>query len=207
MNMRNLHLIFAAAGLACASVGYASNVQKSEQKKAPAAVDLRAALSFSENWEETPFPYGIYTAPLAEGSTPEFVFLTDDRNMEGGAVYVDGVIHSISKLGKWLWDEEDEGWYFNQTGAAYTSFDAETGEVLYDKTEGVSTDLFTSDMCYDHTTGNIYGVFKVNGYKNAWGILDIDNLQVEYLNQNMSSGMSAIAVDKEGQIWAKPTGF
>ncbi len=202
MNCKNFLSVFTVVGALCAGSGYAATQSgEASMFKAPGGVDLRAAMSFNESWEETPFPYGIYSVSTVDGIEPEFVFLTDERNMEGGAVYVDGVIHAISKLGDWLWDDEDEGWYFQQKGAAFTTFDAETGEVLFDTTDGLSTDLFTSDLCYDATTGNIYGVFKVKGYLSAWGILDVDNLTVEYLNEKMSTSMSAIAADKNGVIY------
>ncbi len=206
MNLKRL-LICMAICTACAGVANAAQQNRQGSVfKAPGGVEIRAALSYSEEWDETPFPYGIYSINAVEGAEPEFYFLTDDRNMEGGAVYVDGVIHAISKVGTWLWDDEDEGWYFEQKGTAFTSYDAETGEVLFDTTEGLSSDLYTSDLCYDATTGNIYGVFKVNGYQNAWGILDIDNLTVEYINSKMSTGMSAIAADASGVIYGVTSG-
>lgn len=193
------HLLLAGAALTAAGSGaaYAAGA---------GGVDLRAAMSYNAGWEETPFPYGIYQVPVVDGAKPEFVFLTDDRNMEGGMVYVDGLIHAISKMGEWLWDDEDEGWYFNQKGAAFTTYDAATGEVLFDTTEGLSTDLFARDLCYDATTGNIYGVFIVKGYLSAWGILDVDNASVTYLNEKMAESVSAMAAHPDGTIYGITSG-
>lgn len=214
--MKTKHYFFLSAAMLGLAWGWVYNVS-GQTAEAPAMnapdsplkesglanVDLRGALSYSDEWEDTPFPYGFYSAPTSDDASPEFVFLTDDRNMEGGAVYVDGVIHAISKVGQWLWDDEDEDWYFSQSGAAFTSYDAATGEVLYDTTE-VTSDLFSSDLCYDKTSGTVYGVFTVEGYKNAWGTLDVDNLEITYI-KTYSGGsytFAAIDVDGAGQAYA-----
>lgn len=206
MNIKNLRLIVASAGLCLAGVALAATPQ-SVQKKAPGNVNLRAAVSYSEGWTETPFPYGIYDVSTEQGVDPEFYFLTEDRNLEGGVVYADGVIYAISKGGSWEYDEEEEELVFTSKGGAiFTAYDAATGDVLFEKTEGVSTDLYSQDLAYDKSTGKIYGVFRGNTYTYKWGTLDVDNAEIEYINEKMSTGLSAIDFAANGTLYGITTG-
>jgi len=186
------------------------NRQSKPELSPSAGVDLRAAITNDMKWSGENHPYGIYQVPMSEDAKSEFVFLTNERNMGGGAVYVDGVIYAISKTGTWTYEEdeyeEEMVWTFNDTGAAFSVFDAETGEMLSDRTDGVSRDLFASDLTYDKTTGNIYGCFKGTGYQTSWGILDIDKLEIKYIKEKMSSNMSAIAADANGVIYGVTSG-
>jgi len=208
MNMKRLQLLLATGALMCSGICFAS-VGQTVKMNALGGLEIRAALSYSDVWGEADapeneddgldVPCGIYSIPVENGVTPEFYFLTGGRNMEGGAVYVDGVIHAVSRLTQWYWDDEYEYWDFENTGAAFTTFDAETGDVLFDSTD-VGTDLCSQDLCYDKKTGNIYGVFSKD-YKNAWGILDVDKLEVSYINLDMGTAFAAIDVDSKGDVY------
>jgi hypothetical protein len=162
------------------------------QRAVTKTVNLLGQLNYSDAWYQTGgvTAFGIHQIPKTDSE--DFV-MYGNLGQKSTSGYDDGQGHYYSMYYITFW-----GLYF----AYVYVFDTETWQQIGESTS-VSDGLIATDICYDQTTGKVYGCYfndNLDGY--VWGEGDYINGTRTAISGTLSDYFMSVGCDKDGQFYA-----
>lgn len=175
------------------------NAQQSKPAAAPAKADANAPtfvgnLIKSNEWDDTSWPYGIYSFKGTSGLTVSKIATRDDLNANGGGCFYNDVYHYINYVS-----------YYSILVVTYYELNGKANW-----TETAHSNLTVSDYSllgisstYDRTTGTVYGCFYNSSVSSEeFGTIDYET-QTRTKICDLKDGQQyyAMAASPEGAIY------